>query len=101
MRLFIETFILCVCVSRELQVNQLFIVKRTDDYNKSKYTDKGLTRWLSDKESAYNAGDAGSIPGMGRSPGEGNGNPGFLSWEIPRTEDPGRLQSMGVAKNQT
>ena len=26
------------------------------------------------KESAYNAGDAGSIPGLGRSPGEGNGN---------------------------
>ena len=26
------------------------------------------------KESAYSAGDPGSIPGMGRSPGEGNGN---------------------------
>ena len=25
--------------------------------------------------SAYNAGDPGSIPGSGRSPGEGNGNP--------------------------
>ena len=27
------------------------------------------------KESAYNAGDPVSIPGLGRSPGEGNGNP--------------------------
>ena len=27
------------------------------------------------KTSAYNAGDLGSIPGLGRSPGEGNGNP--------------------------
>ena len=27
------------------------------------------------KASAYNAGDLGSIPGSGRSPGEGNGNP--------------------------
>ena len=27
------------------------------------------------KESACNAGDPGSIPGLGRSPGEGNGNP--------------------------
>ena len=27
------------------------------------------------KVSAYNAGDPGSIPGLGRSPGEGNGNP--------------------------
>ena len=27
------------------------------------------------KASAYNAGDPGSVPGSGRSPGEGNGNP--------------------------
>ena len=27
------------------------------------------------KVSAYNAGDPGSVPGTGRSPGEGNGNP--------------------------
>ena len=27
------------------------------------------------KASACNAGDPGSIPGSGRSPGEGNGNP--------------------------
>ena len=27
------------------------------------------------KESAYKAGDPGSIPGLGRSPEEGNGNP--------------------------
>ena len=27
------------------------------------------------KESVYNAGDPGSIPGWGGSPGEGNGNP--------------------------
>ena len=27
------------------------------------------------EESACNAGDPGSIPGLGRSPGEGNGNP--------------------------
>ena len=37
-----------------------------------------LSRWLSGsdgKVSVYNAGDLGSIPGLGRSPGEGNGNP--------------------------
>ena len=27
------------------------------------------------KASAYNVGDPGSIPGLGRSPGDGNGNP--------------------------
>ena len=32
--------------------------------------------WGSDgKASAYSVGDLGSIPGLGRSPGEGNGNP--------------------------
>ena len=36
------------------------------------------------KESACNAGDMGSIPGLGRSPGEGNGNPLHYSyWENP------------------
>ena len=30
-----------------------------------------------DKVSVYNTGDLGSIPGLGRSPGEGNGNPFF------------------------
>ena len=31
--------------------------------------------WLSDKESACQVGDLGSIPGLGRSLGEGNDNP--------------------------
>ena len=53
------------------------------------------TVWGS-KESAYNAGDLGSIPGSGRFPGEGNGNPlQYSCLEIPRAEEPGRLQSMG------
>ena len=78
-----------------------------------------------------NAGDAGSVPGLGRSPGEGNGNPlqycglenskdciihgvakgrtrlndfhftsSLLPWEIPWTEEPGRVQSMRLQKCQ-
>ena len=35
----------------------------------------GLPWWFSGKESACNAGDTDLIPGLGRSPGEGNGNP--------------------------
>ena len=35
----------------------------------------GLLRWLSGKESTCQAGDAGSIPGSGIYPREGNGNP--------------------------
>ena len=40
--------------------------------------------------------DAGSVPGSGRSPGEGNAtHSGILAWEIPWTEEPGGLQSIG------
>ena len=35
----------------------------------------GLLRWLSGKESVCNAEDPSSIPGSGRTPGEGNSNP--------------------------
>ena len=45
------------------------------------------------------AGDSGLIPGSGRSPGEGNGNPlQYPRWEMPRTEEPDGLQSMGRIK---
>ena len=40
------------------------------------------------------AGEAGVIPGSGRSLGEGNGNPLQYSC-LPWAEEPGRLQSVG------
>ena len=49
-----------------------------------------------------NAGDIrdeGSIPGSGRSPGEGNGtHSSIFAWEIPWTKEHGRLESMGLQK---
>ena len=36
---------------------------------------RGSPGGLDCKESAYNAGDPGCIPGLGRSPGEGNDDP--------------------------
>ena len=46
--------------------------------------------------SAGDASDVGSIPGSGRSPGEGNGNPLQCSYlGNLRTEEPGGLQSVG------
>ena len=48
------------------------------------------------------AGDAGSIPGSGRSPGEGNGNP--LQYAcLGNPMDPGawRAKVLVVAKNET
>ena len=54
------------------------------------------------KESACNAGDLGSMPGLGRSPGEGNGNPlQYSGLENPM--DRGALWAIdyGVAKSRT
>ena len=55
-----------------------------------------------DKESpcsARDTGDASSMPGLGKSPGGGNGNLlQYSSWRITWTEDPGRLQSKGLPR---
>ena len=51
------------------------------------------------KESACNAEDPGSLLGLGRSPGEGNGYPSSIpALRIPGMEEPGRLQSMGFPR---
>ena len=48
------------------------------------------------KESACNAGDLGSIPGLGRFPGEGKGYPlQYSCLENPMDREPGGLQFMG------
>ena len=40
------------------------------------------------------------LPGSGGSPGEGQGNPlQYSCLEIPQTEEPGGLHSMGVTKH--
>ena len=45
------------------------------------------------KASASNTGDVGSIPGSGRSPREGNGNPlSILAWRVLWTEEPGATE---------
>ena len=51
------------------------------------------------KNTLVNAGDireAGLIPGLRRSPGEGHDNPvQSVAWRIPRTDEPGGLLSKG------
>ena len=70
--------------------------------------------WLRHKVSAYNAGDLGSIPGLGRSPGEGHGNPlqysylenpmdggtwsGYSSWGRKELDTTERLHSLTHSK---
>ena len=55
-----------------------------------------------DKASACNAGDPGSIPGLGRSPGEGNGNPlQYSCLENPMDRGAWRATVHGVAESDT
>ena len=57
---------------------------------------------LDGKASVYNAGDPGSIPGLGRSPGEGNGNPlQYSCLENPMDRGAWWATVHGVAKSRT
>ena len=48
---------------------------------------------------AEDAEDSGSVPGLGRFPGGGNGNPlQYSCLESPWTKEPGGLQSMGLQR---
>ena len=54
------------------------------------------------KASAYNAGDSGLIPGLGRSPGEGNGNPlQYSCLENPMDGEAWWATVDGVTKSRT
>ena len=63
---------------------------------------KGFPGSSAGKESACSAGDPGSIPGSGRSSGEGNGNP-FQYSCLGNSMDRGAWQAtvLEVAKSQT
>ena len=59
----------------------------------------GFPHTLVSKESACNAGDLGLIPGSGRCPGEGNGNPLHYSWlENPMDREAWQAAVYGVAR---
>ena len=48
---------------------------------------------------AQDVRDTGSIPGLGRSPGEEmEAHSHILAWRIPWTEEPGGLQCMGLQR---
>ena len=54
------------------------------------------------KESACNAGDPGSVPGLGRSPGEGNGNPlQYSCLENSMNREAWQATVHGVSKSKT
>ena len=59
-----------------------------------------IIRWLRDKESTCQAGDMGSIPGSGRSPGEENSNPFQYSYlENPMNREAWQGTVHGVSES--
>ena len=56
---------------------------------------KGFPSGSAGKESTCNQGDLGSIPGLGRSPGEGKGYP------LPYSGLENSMDCTGVAKSRT
>ena len=68
-------------------------------YNLEKCKQPKIAAGSDSKASAYNAGDLGSIPGLGRSPGEGMAtHSNTLAWGIPWTGRPGVLKFMGLQR---
>ena len=60
----------------------------------------GCPQWLSTKESACDAGDVGSVPGLGRSPGGGNGHPlSYSCLEDPMDRGTWRAAVCGVTES--
>ena len=74
----------------------------TDIYLKICLCFLGFTGGLDGKVSACNTGDLGLIPELGRSPGEGNGNPLYYSW-LENSIDRGAWEAtvQGVTKSWT
>ena len=67
-----------------------------------KYNPRRLPSWLSSKESAYNAGDPGWVPGLGRCPGGGNGSLlQYSCWDNPMDRGAWQATVRGVAKSRT
>ena len=67
---------------------------------KHTFTNMGFPGGSDGKESNCNEGDLGSTPGLGRSPGGGNGNPlQYSCLEDPHGQkEPGGLLSMGLQR---
>ena len=69
---------------------------------KEDFYERGFPGGSEVKASARNAGDLGSIPGSGRSPGEGNGNPlQYSCLENPMDRGAWWATVYGVAKSRT
>ena len=88
--LFLPAILTPACASSSLAFHMMYFPTR------------GFPGGSEDKASACNVGDPGSIPGLGRSPGEGNGNPlQYSCLENPMDRGAWWATVHGVAKSRT
>ena len=89
-------FLMPKLIAQMKRTGESLVAEKGNEHLSSSFQAADFPGGSDGKASAYNAGDPGSIPGLGRPPGEGNGNRlQILAWKIPWTEEPEGLQSMG------
>ena len=78
-------------------VAAVFTMAKTWEQCKSPWASQVVLEVENPPAKAGGGRDVGSVPGLGRCPGGGNGNhPSIRAWRIPRAEEPGGLQRMGL-----
>ena len=79
----------------------LYLIESCYLYQTLLLCNRGPSWWLSGKRICLSAGDVGSIPGEEPLEKEMTTPSRILAWEIPRTEELGRLQTMGSQELDT
>ena len=104
--MYILIYIFHIVVNEFIPVDSIFFILQKRKQNSKVFSDlseatslMGFPGGSVGKESPYNAGDVGLIPGSGRSPGGGHGNPPCL--ENPRDKGAWQATVHRVAQSRT
>ena len=93
----LPSFVSCLLPSKAKDIIVVSTFCNYCDAYKSIYLVQDFPGGSGGEESNCRAGNPGSIPGSGRSLGEGMATHlRILAWRNPQTEEPGRLQSIGL-----
>ena len=85
-----------------MSILRLITLLKTHGFTGRHHTIVGLPGGSDSKESVCNVRDPGSVPGLGRSPGEGNGNPlQYSCLENSMNREAWQATVHGVSKSKT